>query len=160
MAVGRGRTPKSAATRRAEGNSEHRPILEDITAPAGAPDMPPGLSDQAQGEFRRICDELAALKMLAVTDRASIAEYVQLWEMCRKCQEVIDRDGMTYDSEGDRNGLTIKKRPEVDIILSTRRVMLAYFDRFALNPAARAKIKVDPGKEKSERLKKFLGGGE
>lgn len=138
MVLGRGRSPKSAATRRAEGVPGHRPVLEDVIAPAGAPPKPVGLSPEASAHWDRIVEDIAAVKVLAVTDGAALEQYITLWEEARLSR--ID---------GERSSMVRCMNAAMSIL-----------DRFCLNPAARAKVKVDPGKETSERLKKFLAGGE
>ncbi len=135
MALGKGRIPKSAAARRAGGVAGHRPVKEDIIAPSGAPEKPADLSAEASLEWDLVIDEMAMVKMLAQTDRAAIEFYVRTWDEARKAR--LDGNISSY--------------------VRCANACMSYLDRFALNPAARAKIKIEPQYEMDETLKKLMG---
>lgn len=65
----------------------------------------------------------------------ALAEYVA-------AREVVEREGMTYESESDKTGTMIRRHPAVEIQSDAWRRAKLMLTEFGLTPASRAKVSV------------------
>jgi len=147
------RPRKPTVLKIAEGNPGKRPLNKrEPVAPPGVPHCPTHLNREAKAEWKRICKELAALKLLSIVDRAALSSYCQSWARYVDAEKKRDVEGDYID--GAHGGTVIA--PWVKVSKDERATMLAYLREFGLSPGSRSKLTVpDEGGGKSE-IESFL----
>jgi P27 family predicted phage terminase small subunit len=130
-----------------------------------APEMPAGLSDEAEAEWQRIVPELEAMGLLTTVDRGVLIRYCQAWADWVTANEKLAASGMLIRGRRDalvRNPLWLL-RNDAEAVLSDLGKQLG------LTPAARLRqdIKHDMPEEEDdtqavaidEYRKRLEGGG-
>ncbi len=147
----RGRKPKSAKLKLLEGNAGRRPINDDEPKPALTKNTKPftWLSKRAQQVWRRSVPELVATGQLTKVDVDAFAGYCSACATFQECEEVIKKDGRTYESDSKNFGLQIKKRPEVAIRSDALKIIRSFASEFGLTPSSRTRIKIEKPKKES-----------
>lgn len=113
-----------------------------------APEMPAGLSDEAQAEWQRIVPELEAMGLLTTVDRGVLMRYCQAWADWVTANEKLAASGMLIRGRRDtlvRNPLWLL-RNDAEAVLSDLGKQLG------LTPAARLRqdIKHDMPEEEDD----------
>ncbi len=141
----RGRKPKSTELKLLDGNAGQRAINEDAPKPSLAKNTKPfhWLSKPAQQIWRRSVPELIATGQLTKVDVDAFAAYCSACATFQQCEEFINKNGMTYESESVNSGVQIKKRPEVAIRSDALKIIRSFASEFGLTPSARTRIKIE-----------------
>lgn len=135
----RGPAPKPTALRVLEGNPGKRPLSKDEPKPKlGIPKCPGWLELEAKREWKRIAVELERVGLLTVVDGAALAGYCQAYARWRQAEEIITRDGLTFETP---NGY-VQQRPEVSIAQKSLSLVKGFCSEFGLTPSARARMTV------------------
>lgn len=145
-----GRTPKPTALKLLQGNPGRRPLNASEPQPdAGPPEMPTGLSEEAEAEWRRILPILASMRVLTVADSATIAGYCQSFADWIGAQADIREHGRLIEEPitnrmGDVVGHRLKKNPAITIASDMKKAMRAYASDLGLSPASRTRVHASP----------------
>lgn len=145
-----GRTPKPTSLKLLQGNPGRRPLNASEPQPdAGAPEMPAGLSDEAEAEWRRILPILASMRVLTVADSATIAGYCQSFADWIGAQADIREHGRLIEEPitnrmGEVVGHRLKKNPAITIASDMKKAMRAYASDLGLSPASRTRVHATP----------------
>ncbi len=139
----RGPKPDPAAVREQKTavRSRHpsrRPTVADaVPVAAGAP--PVWLKKDGLDIWKRLAPTLRAAKLLADVDSPAFARYCRNYARWLKMQRDMDKFGEAYETEGQFGKM---KRVNPSFLISDRveRMLLAFEDRFGLNPAERQRI--------------------
>jgi P27 family predicted phage terminase small subunit len=121
---------------------------------AGTPQCPKTFGEAARAEWKRIIPEMRAMGILNTADRAEMARYCQFWARWQECEQVIDEQGMTFQTE---KGYVVA-RPEVNNALKYAKQMSESASKLGLNPQARSTVKVPDAKPKADNTRDFLFG--
>ncbi len=140
--VRRGPKPAPAAVKEAKGNPGRRPIGADPVASGAATGgvAPPAwLKKDALKVWERLAPNVARLKLLTPVDAESFARYCKNLSRWLKMQDVLDKEGETYESESAHGKL---KRAHPAFLIGDRLARLLETQEavFGLNPAERQRI--------------------
>ena len=143
----RGPKPQPASVKAAKGNPGNRPLGADPAAPAETADLakstqvdpPVWLKREGRKIWDRLVPRLIAMKLLSPIDAEAFARYCRNFARWLKMQEVLDKEGETYESESAHGKL---KRCHPAFLIGDRleRQLAAAEDRFGLNPAERQRL--------------------
>jgi len=149
----RGRPKKPTNLKILQGNPGHQKLTPErepnFQAPEkGAYKVPAGLSHRARNEWRRVVKQLSKLGLYQVVDRAALVGYCEAWATVMECQEVINREGLTYNVT-NRSGTFYNERPEVKIRFRALQQMRYFCSEFGFTPSSRGRIQIPqlPGKD-------------
>lgn len=138
----RGPKPAPAAVREAKGNPGKRRMAPDAAATlaaTGGVAPPEWLKGEGLKVWGRLAPNVARLKLLTPVDAESFARYCRNLARWLKMQEVLDREGETYESESQHGKL---KRAHPAFLIGDRlaRLLESQEAVFGLNPAERQRI--------------------
>jgi len=143
----KGRKPKPAALRRAQGNPGKRPIPEEpqLRRPARAPYAPRWLSEEAKAEWRRIAPLLLEAGLLTEADYTALALYCQAYARWRKAEEKLAEQGEILESA--RGGLY--QNPWLAVANRAWDQIRKSLAEFGMTPSSRLRVAVAREPEKS-----------
>jgi len=152
MAGGRrGPAPEPAAVKKAKGNSGRRPIKtaameeaanEAVAAiDAGHKEIAPPvwLNEPGQRIWSEIAPRLSAMKILQSIDANTFGRYCQDFGRWVQLQQVLDKEGTTYESESPHGKYT-RSHPAFMQADRLNRSLMVMESGFALNPADRQRL--------------------
>lgn len=145
-----GRTPKSAAQKKLEGNPGKRKIKTEPQLKPALPEPPATLTDEAVKEWNRVAPELFAAKILTNADRAALAAYCQDWADWVEARGKIIGDNKVVDSP---SGYKMQS-PWVAIANKAHTNFMRVASEFGLTPASRVRLATEPPESDDEAAKK------
>ena len=156
----KGRKPKPTKLKLLEGNPGKRKIKKDPDVSSGIPSPPPHLDKYAKQEWKRLAVGLHTVGILYDVDRAVFAAYCQAYSRWRSAEELIQEVSqgsaasalVTKSTKG-----TIIKHPLIDISEKAAAAMVKYASDFGLSPVARARLAIDPDKNKKGGFEGLMG---
>lgn len=107
--------------------------------PAGSGDAPKWLTGEGLKIFQRMAPTLRGMKLLTETDVPAFARYCKHYSRWLDMQKRLDKDGEFYEIE-TASGKVRRADPAFTMADRLDRMMLAFEDRFGLNPAERQRI--------------------
>jgi P27 family predicted phage terminase small subunit len=113
--------------------------------PAGIPEAPAWLCEQAREIWRELAPALAGMGVLALPDRQALALACDALAEHRAARAVVEREGATYPATTESGATLHRVRPEVGIAADAWRRALRGLSEFGLTPASRGRIDVEPG---------------
>ena len=136
-----GRKPAPAVVKEAKGNPGRRPVGSDPvdTSQTGGVAPPVWLKGEGLKVWNRLAPNVARLKLLTPVDAESFARYCRNLSRWLKMQDVLDKEGETYESESAHGKL---KRAHPAFLIGDRlaRLLESQEAVFGLNPAERQRI--------------------
>lgn len=138
----RGPKPAPAVVKQAKGNPGRRPIGADPIMDGsliGGAKPPAWLKGEGLKVWKRLAPNVARLKLLTPVDAESFARYCRNLARWLKMQDVLDKEGETYESESAHGKL---KRAHPAFLIGDRlgRLLESQEAVFGLNPAERQRI--------------------
>tara|TARA_B100000949_G_scaffold234985_1_gene255945 strand:- start:2495 stop:2992 length:498 start_codon:yes stop_codon:yes gene_type:complete len=121
----------------------------------GAYKVPAGLSHKAGNEWRRVVKELGRLGLYQIVDRAALCAYCEAWSTMLECQEVINKQGLTYKVRNS-GGTFINERPEVKIRNAAWQQVRYLSAEFGFTPSSRSKIEMPQAEPAVDSLQAAL----
>lgn len=132
-----GRRPTPTAVKKLNGNPGKRALPKNEPRPQGGlPDMPAGMSKDAQKEWKRLAPELDKLGLLTRIDCTAFVVYCECYASFMGARRAVEKHGRVLKAE---NGL-LKKNPAVSMMAEAMRLMRQYLIEFGLTPAARPRV--------------------
>lgn len=140
----RGPKPDPAAIReqKAPVRSRHAPkhaATADAIPVAASGGPPAWLKKDGLEIWKRLAPALRAAKLLSDVDAPAFGRYCRNYARWLKMQREMDKIGETYETEG-QFGKMKRISPAFMIADRVERMLLAFEDRFGLNPAERQRI--------------------
>ena len=154
---------KPTGTKRKQGTYRRDRAAKNEAHPApvaGIPQPPIPLTDYATEEWERIAPYLQDCGLLTHADVGPLALYCRAIGEIRECDDVMREDGAflyVYDEATKIEKIT--KHPAAVKAHAAAQVVRTWATEFGITPSARAKLNVEPPKEKSE-LEKLLSDDE
>jgi len=154
-----GRKPKPTALKKLAGNPGKRPLdRAEVRPRAGVPAMPRRrLSAEGQRLWRRLAPELAELGLMTEVDGPAFEMLCVHYSVAVQAARQLREEGLTVmGTTGER------KHPCAQILREASTAFRMYAEQFGLTPAARARLRVDPGEDEpslQEYLAELLGAG-
>lgn len=134
-----GRKAKTAAQKTLEGNPGKRPIKSHLTAEIKIPQPPSHMGLEAQKVFIETAQNLFHLGVMTGLDTLLLEQYAENYAMMVTLQTFITKNGMTYEAY-TKSGVSIRPRPEVNILNQCRQMHRQYSGELGLTPASRTKL--------------------
>lgn len=150
----RGRKPKPSAIKELEGNPGKRAVNHQEPKPDVAiPVCPPHLKGVARTEWKRLTEELLALKLISKINRATLAICCTAWADYVKACNKLDKEGEVIVS--DQGGMY--QNPWVAIKKRSMDQVMKFYAEFGMTPSSLTRLKVDVPTEEDE-MAGFLFG--
>jgi P27 family predicted phage terminase small subunit len=124
--------------------------------PAGLPDCPDWLDEEAKAEWQRIVPELDAMGLLSRVDRPALAAYCTAWSRWVNAEEQVRKFGPIVKSP--ERGFPMKS-PYLSIADQALEIMRKMMVEFGLTPSSRSRIRVPGGGAQADELDHFLEVG-
>lgn len=146
-----GRKPKPVELKKLEGNPGKRPLPDVSKLPKDekAPKAPSYLSKAAKAEWKRVASSLWEMGLLNRLDVQSLAIYCQSYADMTAAQEVLNREGLTYEYTNKAGEKNIMTRPEHYIVQACARTIKGFCTEFGMTPSSRSRL-VLPGESKGK----------
>ena len=139
-----------------EGNRGKRPIPKDEIIPeSNIPEPPSHLDDYALEEWHRMVDGLHNLGLLYEVDTAVFAAYCVSYSRWRRAQEQLNTEELVIKTI---SGNYIQN-PVVGIANKAAQDMVKFALEFGLSPSARARLAIDPGRNKKSKFDGLINSG-
>ena len=133
--------PEGVKGQKAPVRSRHRKTLKaaqpDVPAASGS--APAWLKAEGLKIFQKMAPALRSMKLLTETDVPAFARYCKHYARWLDMQKRLDKDGEFYEIE-TASGKVRRADPAFTMADRLDRMMLAFEDRFGLNPAERQRI--------------------
>lgn len=104
--------------------------------PAGAPECPEHLDEEAKREWFRVVPSLVGASILTRVDHAALAAYCQNVSRWIKAERQIAEEGITFTGD---NGM-IRRHPAVGIAHDAMMAIKAFACEYGLTPVSRARV--------------------
>ena len=133
----------------------------EAQGPAGAPDQPDWLDDEARKMWDHLLPMLEGMGVLTRIDGNALARYCRLWSRWRKAEAFIDGKGEMYPLKGDKGGVKcFMQWPQVAIAAKLAQQLTRLEQEFGMTPSARTRIQLAPNAQGTSRGKsRFFEAG-
>ena len=156
-----GRKSKPAALKKLEGNPGKKKILVEPKTSGELPKPPKHLDKYARSEWKRVAEGLNLMGVLDVVDRSTFAAYCGAYSRWCHAEDELSK----LQKKGGPIAALVQKtqsgnwiqQPLIGISNVAARDMVKYASEFGLTPAARARLGVDPGKNKKSKFSGLIG---
>jgi P27 family predicted phage terminase small subunit len=153
----KGRKPKPTLTRKLDGNPGKRPLNDrEPVPPAGVPECPDHLDDEARAEWFRTASVLHEMGLLTMADRAALAAYCTVYSRWVHAEAQVKKFGSIVKSP--EKGFPMKS-PYLTIADQALEAMRKLMVEFGLTPSSRSRIRVPDDGEARAELDLFLEAG-
>ena len=150
----KGRKPKPTLMRELEGNPGKRPINDrEPRAPAGIPDCPDFLDDEAKAEWFRIVPVLMEMGLLSRADRSALAAYCMAYSRWVRAEGLVRKFGEIVKSP--EKGFPMKS-PYLTVADQALETMRKLMVEFGLTPSSRSRIRVPDHGDAASEFEQFL----
>lgn len=109
------------------------------------------MSGEAAKYWYRNIKYLISNSMIKNKDYDAFCRLCNLYQRYIRCQDIINEDGETYETETDRGSLRYIKRPESELSLQLSKQILDLERKFGLNPVDGKQVKGNKSAKKSVR---------
>jgi P27 family predicted phage terminase small subunit len=153
----RGRKPKPTVLKVLEGNPGKRRINDrEPEAPAGIPDCPDYLDDEARDEWQRTGEVLRDMGLLSLADRTALAAYCTAYSRWVQAEAAVKKYGTIVKSPD--KGFPMKS-PYLTIADQAMESMRKFMVEFGLTPSSRSRIKVPDAGQEGDEFDAFMEAG-
>jgi P27 family predicted phage terminase small subunit len=155
--VTKGRPRKPAHLKVVAGTN--RKDRENPSAPTGSaleklPRPPDDLSKGEADAWRELSKIVEPLGVATAADLVAFRQMAVTLAVIEAAREVINVEGLTFDVFTE-NGMVVRKRPEVEILISYKKQLSVELSRFGLTPADRERVSVLKNDGKADPLSEF-----
>lgn len=151
-----GRKKKPAALSILEGNPGKRKVTAEPPTPDGMPEMPECLDDYGRQEWHKIINGLHVMGIASEVDRAALMAYCNSVSIFMHAREELnslrEKSGtlatmMITTKQGNKIN-----NPLIGVMNKAAGDMVRYASEFGLTPSARARLAIDPNKNKQSKF--------
>ena len=136
----RGPKPTPLTLLKARGSKRAKDREGGPEAPPGCPDPPVYLRPEARRTWELVVGQLDDMGILSEADGNALARYCQAVAKYIVCEEVLTKDGLTYEQIGTNGAKTIRERPESKLAIKLSEECRKIENLFGLNPSARTDL--------------------
>ena len=155
-----GRKPKPSHLKAITGNAGKRAANKREPKPRkGIPPCPGHLSLRAKAAWKRLGPELEAMGVLTVADGMALELLVSAYAEYRDAQDLVDREGKTYETVSQSGSVMVRARPEVAMASDAWRRMRAMLAEFGLTPSSRSRVNAADPEREADPFEELLKGG-
>jgi len=153
----KGRKPKPTTIRLLEGNPGKRPLnRREPKPPAGVPECPEFLDDEARAEWYRSVTVLKDMRLLTPADRSALAAYCMTYSRWVQAEAQVRKFGSIVKSP--EKGFPMKS-PYLIIAEQSLETMRKFMVEFGLTPSSRSRIRIPDNAGGDDELDAFLRSG-
>ena len=133
----------------------------EVSAPAGTPDRPDWLDDDARKAWDELVPMLEGMGVLTRVDGNALARYCRLWSRWRRAEAFIDQHGEMYPLKDDSGNVKyFQQWPQVAVAGKLALQLTRLEQEFGMTPSARARIQLAPKTQEAGRDKaRFFKAG-
>ena len=132
----------------------------EVRGPAGTPDPPDWLDDDARNGWDELVPLLEGMGVLTRIDGNALARYCRLWVRWRKMEAFIQEKGEMYPLRNDDGQVKcFVQWPQVAISNKLAQQLTRLEQEFGMTPSARARIQVAPKQEATRGKARFFEAG-
>ena len=121
-----------------------RPELE-----SGIPAPPPYMSDVARVEWLRVSEELHAVGLLTMPDRAAMEAYCENYAQYVEAYQQLQQEELVIETPSGK-----KQNPLIKICKDAQQKIYQFTKEFGMTTLSRSKIDLRPKKEKKNKWAK------
>jgi P27 family predicted phage terminase small subunit len=153
----RGRKPKPTTLKILEGNPGKRSLKDGPPpAPAGIPECPDFLDDEARAEWFRMTKELLDMGLLTRADRTALAAYCVAYSRWVAAEAQVRRLGPIVKSPLKNFPM---KSPYLTVADQALETMRKFMVELGLSPSSRSRIRVPGNPRATDEFDAFLETG-
>ena len=134
----------------------------EVSGPAGLPDAPDWLDDDARAVWDQLVPLLRQMNVLTKIDGHALARYCRLWTRWRKAEDFIDKHGDVYTLRDEAGKPKyVQQFPQVSIAAKLAQQLTRLEQEFGMTPSARSRIQHAPeaGQERPSGKSRFFDAG-
>lgn len=139
-----GRRPKPTALKRLAGNPGKRPLNAREPQPRmELPERPTWLTGEAAREWKRVVEELYAVGLLTVVDRAALEGYCVAYGRWVDAEKRLKKEGLVIPTKA--GGLM--QNPYLSVANRAMDEMRKWMNEFGMTPSSRTRVQAPQAKE-------------
>ncbi len=134
----------------------------EVQGPAGTPDPPDWLDDEARETWDRLVPMLEGMGVLTRIDGHALARYCRLWSRWRRAEAFIEEKGEMYPLRDDAGKVKyFQQWPQVAVANKLAQQLTRLEGEFGMTPSARSRIQLAPvaGERRTDKSKYFRAIG-
>lgn len=143
----RGPKPTPTAVLKLRGSTlvSKRREATEVAGPAGTPDCPDWLDDDAKSAWDQVVPLLEGMGVLTRIDGNALARYCRTWSRWRKAEAFIQEKGEMYPLRDDDGKVKyFQQWPQVAIANKLAIQLTRLEQEFGMTPSARARLQAAP----------------
>ena len=155
----RGPRPQPSAVLKMRGSQlwNRERDAREAKGPAGAPDEPDWLDEEAKRAWNVLVPMLEAMRVLTRIDGNALARYCRLWSRWRQAEKWIEEKGEMYPIRNEDGSVKcFQQWPQVAIAHKLAEQLIRLEREFGLTPSARARLQISPVCDETDDLDKFF----
>ena len=141
----RGPAPTPTAVLKLRGSTlvSKRRLAQEARGPAGTPDLPEWLDEEARKMWGQLLPILEVMGVLTRIDGNALARYCRLWSRWRKAEAYLEQRGEMYPLKDDQGRVKcVQAWPQVAIAARLAQQLTRLEQEFGMTPSARSRIQV------------------
>ncbi len=117
----------------------------EVQGPAGTPDAPEWLDQEARAAWDRVVPLLEGMGVLTRIDGHALARYCRLWSRWRRAEAFIEEKGEMYPLRDDAGKVKyFQQWPQVAVANKLAQQLTRLEGEFGMTPSARSRIQLVP----------------
>jgi P27 family predicted phage terminase small subunit len=153
----RGRKPKPTVLKLLDGNPGKRPLNDREPAPpAGIPEPPAWLDDEARAEWFRIVKMLDDMGVSSPADHAALEAYCTIYSRWVHAEAQVKKFGTIVKSPEKGFPMT---SPYLTVANQSLELMRKFLVEFGLTPSSRSRIRLPGSGDDVDEFDRFLETG-
>ena len=139
-------TPTPILKLRGSNRATRKREVAEIKPPAGAPDRPDWLDDDAKAAWDVLVPMLVGMGVLTRIDGNALARYCRLWSRWRRAETFIESKGEMYPLKNDAGQVKcFQQWPQVAVASKLAQQLTRLEQEFGMTPSARARLQLPQG---------------
>ena len=115
----------------------------EVKGPAGTPECPDGLDDDAKAAWDQLVPMLERMRVLTRIDGNALTRYCRLWSRWRAAEQFIKDRGEMYPIKDDAGKVKwFQQWPQVAIANKLAQQLTRLEQEFGMTPSARSRIQL------------------
>ena len=120
-------------------------LAREVNGPAGVPDCPDWLDDEAKAKWELLVTMLNYMGVLTRIDAEPLGRYCHIWSRWRKAEEFLSKHGDVYPLKDDAGNVKcLQQFPQVAIANKLAQQLTKLEAEFGMTPSARARLQINP----------------
>jgi len=154
----RGPRPTPTPLLRLRGTARKDRTRHEPAGPAGVPDCPEWLDEQAKNAWSQLVPQLTQMRVLSRIDGNALARYCTFWGRWKAAEEFLAKNGSVYTLKDEQGKVRcVQQFPQVAIAHKLGALLTRLEGEFGMTPSSRSRIQALPGNDDEEDpLQEFM----